>query len=573
MRTRIRSPRHLRERGLGGLAVAWVEYFCVHGPGDVEGTPLDPELPDSLPLDDEFAGFIADSYALTDKGRRLYHSAFISRAKGRAKSELAGFIALFEALGPCRFAGWARGGETFTAGDFVYHYEPGEAMGRPVTSPIIRCLATEEGQAGNTYDNVYLNLGGYGEELGSSRLIAAYGIRLSDVNLGGISLPGGSGEVVPSSASSSSKDGGKETFVVFDETHLYTTPELHRLYGTVTRNLGKRKDAEPWALETSTMYAPGENSIAEQTHAVARSIQEGKAKIDYVLFDHRQADPNTNLGDIESIKVGLREAYGAAAAWTDIDRKAASFFDKRNTVADLRRYSLNMPTSASDAWLTSPDVDAVTVEGVDVEPKETITLGFDGSEKRTGRGRIADATALIACRVSDAYIWPIEVWEQPEGPDGDDWSVDVEAVKDAVDGAFSAYDVVGFYADPPKWEGVVSEWENAYTERLRVKASPRGAVTWWTNRTTLMGRALDAFENAVRDRELTLAPGVLVRHLLNARRRPRREAMAIGKDHPKSRRKIDAAMAAVLAYQARADFLASGQKSKRRKFRAVTVRR
>lgn len=36
------------------------------------------------------------------------------RAKGRAKSELAGFIGSFEARGPARFAGWAQGGEVFS---------------------------------------------------------------------------------------------------------------------------------------------------------------------------------------------------------------------------------------------------------------------------------------------------------------------------------------------------------------------------------------------------------------------------------------------------------------------------
>ena len=99
-------------------------------------------------------------------------------------------------------------------------------------------------------------------------------------------------------------------------------------------------------------------------------------------------------------------------------------------------------------------------------------------------------------------------------------------------------------------------------------------MTWWTNRTTLMGRALDAFENAIRDRDITHdGSGVLTRHVLNARRRPRREAMAIGKEHPKSRHKIDAAMAAALAFQARADFLANGAKTKRRAFKAVAIQR
>src|SRR5689334_6507761 len=107
----IRAPGHDRKRSLGWLAWEWIEHFCVHGPGDVQGSPLNPSLPGALPLDDEFGAFIVDCYALDANGRRLYDAGFISRAKGRAKSELAAFEALFEAFGPCRFAGFAEGGE------------------------------------------------------------------------------------------------------------------------------------------------------------------------------------------------------------------------------------------------------------------------------------------------------------------------------------------------------------------------------------------------------------------------------------------------------------------------------
>jgi hypothetical protein len=45
---------------------------------------------------------------------------------------------------------------------------------------------------------------------------------------------------------------------------------------------------------------------------------------------------------------------------------------------------------------------------------------------------------------------------------------------------------------------------------------------------------------------------------LNARRRSSRSGTQIAKDHPDSSRKIDAAVAAVLAWQARLDAVAAG---------------
>lgn len=559
----VRNRTHKRTRGLGGIALWWMHTFLVHGPGDVQDVPLS-----QLPLDDEFRGFVADCYALNDEGRRLYGSAFISRAKGRAKSELAGFIALFEAFGPARFDGWAKGGETFTVNGHTYTYSPGEAMGRTIVYPFIRCLATEESQAGNTYDVIYSNLGGYGT--GSAELIEAYAIRQNDVGLTRIILSGG-GEIVPSTASSSSKDGGKESFVVFDESHLYVSPELHRMYNVVTRNLTKRSAAEPWGLETSTMYAPGEGSIAESSHQTALMILEGKLRRENLLFDHRQADLSTDLADEESLTAGLREAYGPASEWMDLDRLIAQIYDPRASVADSRRYFLNQPTAASDAWLTAPEWEACRQE-IELMPGDAITLGFDGSQKRT-KG-IADATALVACRLSDGAVVTLRVWEQPTGPAGDDWRVDVNDVIAAVAEAFNTYMVVGFYADPAKWEGVVAEWEREYGPQLKVKSTAKNPIEWWmvSGRSVTVTRAIERFENAVRDGDLIHDGNTtLQQHALNARRRPTAQGMKIAKEHPQSARKIDAVVAAILAFECRADALAQGVTAKKKRSRVLVA--
>ncbi|MEU2127936.1 hypothetical protein [Streptomyces sp. NPDC018352] len=122
-------------------------------------------------------------------------------------------------------------------------------MGRPVKVPYLRITATEEGQTGNVYDTICFNLT---DE--SSPLSAIPSI---DPGLTKINLPQG-GEITPPTASSSSNNGGKETWVCFDESHLYNMPELRRMYATVTRNLRKRKKgAGTWYLETTTMFAPG----------------------------------------------------------------------------------------------------------------------------------------------------------------------------------------------------------------------------------------------------------------------------------------------------------------------------
>lgn len=549
------APGHDRNRSLGWLAVAWMEHFCVHGPGDVEGQAVE--------LDDELTEITVDCYALDPKGRRLYDSAFISRAKGRDKSGHAARTVLFEAFGPCRFAGWAEGGETFRWRDFVYEYRPGEPMGRPVTWPFIRCIATEEGQAGNTYDSVHFNLTDGPLSEGLPR--GAAGVTRTI-------LPDG-GEIRPSTAANASKDGGKETFVVFDETHLFVLPELRRMYATVRRNLAKRKQAEPWSLETSTMYLPGEGSVAEATHDLAKKIREGRTRRARLFFDHREAPVGVNLANVRELLAALREVYGPFAEVMDLRRIIDEILDPRNDPQDSRRYFLNQPTSAADAWISEPEWKACAAPDKVVGDGEIITLGFDGSRRRSKT--VTDATALIACRVADGHVFePLEecVWEQPAGPAGENWRVPVARVGAAVDECFRRYRVVGFFADPARWETYVARWEARYGPRLKVRASRDHPIEWWMTggRTSLQVRLYEQFHGAVVDGELTHDGSyALTRHVLNARRRPSRSGLLIAKEHPDSPRKIDAAVAATLAYGARMQALARGVGNRRKVARIV----
>ncbi|MFJ6720482.1 terminase [Streptomyces sp. NPDC091259] len=543
-----------------------MEYFVVHGPGDVQGEPVR--------HGDEYTGFVVDCYAVDDdEGRLLYDSAFFSRPKGCDKSGLGARIGLFEAFGPARFDGWAEGGEVYRDPwglGFEYVYEAGEPMGRPVKVPYLRIMATEEGQTGNVYDTIHFNLTDEASPLSQVPNV--------DVGLTRIILPDG-GEIMPSTASSSSKDGGKETWVCFDETHLYNTPELRRMYATVTRNLRKRKrGAQTWYLETTTMFAPGQDSVAERTYEEAEAISNGRKKRGRarLMYDHRWGECK-DLKDEDALRAALMDAYGDAMEWMDLDSLVDDFYDLRNDSADGKRYFLNSRTMSSDAWM-DPDAWGLCRRAEEIAAGELITLGFDGSIRD-------DATALTACRVSDGHLMLLGVWEKPEGPEGDGWQVDRESVDNAVSRAFDRYEVCGFYADPPHWQDYVDRWTADHGEQLQVRATQARPLEWWTNRPTAMESALDRFMEAVDDKALshaeTLDPdeesrylrlgATLSRHVKNARRRPMgRNHMGIGKEHAKSPKKIDAAMSAVLAYECRADAVAAGiTKRKKRSSKLV----
>ncbi len=548
----VRAKNHDRERSIGWLALAWIEYFCVHGPGDVEGQQIHHT--------DEQAGFIVDVYALDEHGRRLYDGAFLSRPKGCDKSGLAGRFALFEGLGPCRGTGeFAQGGEFYEDPwglGFHYDYLPGEPMARVVKSPFLRCMATEEGQVGNVYDTIYYNL--------TEGPLAAALARKDDAGITRVNLPKpNGGEIRPSTSASASKDGGRETWVDFDETHLYNKPELRRMYGVVTRNLRKRKKlAETWFLETTTMYAPGEDSVAEKTYHTGEMIHSGKETHVRLLVDHRwgEIDPD-ELDNEEKLRAALTDAYGDSIAWNDLDGLVNGIYDPNSDISDSIRYFLNSQFAPESAWLNENEIRTVTDKAKEVRQGEAITLGMDGSRGRH-RGK-PDATAIVGCRVRDGHLFEIGVWEasdvQSSWPLWEPPLVEIEA---AIDSAFKRFNVVGFYIDPAKdWRSHVNALEAKYGNKMRVKASANHPFEWWMvgGRATVAERAIESLEGAIRNADITLSGEYrLTQHFLNCRRRLSHGHLALGKENSYSPHKIDAAVAAVLAYQARIDAIAHG---------------
>lgn len=514
---------------LGWQVIDWIEAYLVHGPGDVEGDPIE--------LDDELASFVLKAYAVHPRGhpregRRRYHRAFLSRPKGRAKSEIAGMLACAEALGPVRFDGWDA---------------EGQPVGRPVRSPEILCLATEEEQAGNTYDNITTML----EQGEVAHAYPGIDLGRKAQTSTRVYLPGG-GVIQPVTAAAPSKDGGKSTYIVADETHIWVTPQLRQLYATVRRNLGKRKGADPWMLETSTMYRPGQGSVAESTHESWKLGQERT-----LLFDHREAPrPLAEvIGDDEAFHAALAEVYGPAAAWMDLDRLMAEI---RSGLEEPERYYFNQPVHHDDDWMAKEVWAAAAAPDRRVGRGERVTLGFDGSLGTADARRTADSTVLRGCRLSDGHLFTLGLWEAAgPGP----WEPNRAGVEVAVSAAFARFDVVRFYADPQHWQTEIGQWAARFgAERVS---------EWWTNRDTQMAAALERLHtdvtagSASHDGDARVAKHYrqakkLVKKAAVSDPDGRKERVLVRKTHPMSPDKIDAVVADALAYEARSDAVAAG---------------
>jgi hypothetical protein len=518
---------------LGWEVIDFIEAYCVHGPGDIQGEPF--------VLDIEEVQLVLDLYRLYPRGhqrggRRIVSRGVYSRAKGRRKSELAGALVVAEARGPVRFDGWKRDGKAWVP------------VGRPVQAPFIRCLATEEGQAGNTYDNVTTML----DHAAEHHRDVFGGIDIGrNAQTSTRVILGDNGEIRPSTASSSAKDGGKETFAVADEIHLYVLPELRAMHRTVSRNLMKRKIAEPWMLDTTTSYRPGQRSVAETAHDRAQEILDGKSKRSAGFYwNHREGVAVDDWDDDAQVLASMREAYGEAAEWHDLDRTLAE--EIRNPEAeeaDSRRYFCNQVYTYSDQWM-SKDVWSERELAESIAKGEPIALGFDGAQYE-------DSTVLVACRMSDGHLVALGAWEKPRGPEGKGWETPRGLVRDAVREAFDTFTVARMYCDPKEWRSEIDAWRGAYGDKV--------VVEFDTNRPKQMAEALERFHTAAITSQLSHDPSgplgeVLTDHVLNARKSEsvRGGYVAIRKPVINGMRKIDGAVSAVLAYEARGDAIASG---------------
>lgn len=214
-------------------------------------------------------------------------------------------------------------------------------------------------------------------------------------------------------------------------------------------------------METTNMWSTGQDSVAQRTSEYAEAVRAGTFRGDGVLVWHPVAVCD-DLADPVELRSALAGLY-ADSPWIDIDRLAAEVLDAGTHPSDARRYYLNQPASADDAWILADQWHSCLDRGRPLEDGDTVTLGFDGSRGRA-RGN-ADATALVAVRVADGHVELVGCWQAREGED--DWQAPDGLVDAAVRDAFKRFRVVGFYADPAGWQSQLGTWEQTFSRRLR----------------------------------------------------------------------------------------------------------
>lgn len=357
-------------------------------------------------------------------------------------------------------------------------------------------------------------------------------------------------------------EGGRSTFVAINESHHWIRGNNgDRMYETIDGNATK-KDSRYLAITNA--YLPGEDSVAQKMREAFDKIVEGRALDVGFLYDSVEAHPKTPLTP-EALRIVIPKIRGDAV-WLNVETIIQSVLDITLSAARSRRMWLNQIVADEDA-LYGPEIwTPLLVEGATLKPGDEITLGFDG-------GKTDDATALVALRVEDSVAFVLALFEKPDGPAGDGWQVNREAVDSAVHEAFRLFQVQGFYADVALWESYIAEWAAAYGEGLAVKAEGRNAVAWDMRQSLQrVTRAHERLMRSIFDGKLFHdGDPSLRRHVLNAMRRTNNYGISFGKESAESSRKVDLYAALMLAHEALYDLRTRGKKTRVRTGRGYFV--
>ena len=350
---------------------------------------------------------------------------------------------------------------------------------------------------------------------------------------------GDSGRIRVLAADVDTADGIIPTLALMDELHRAASAGL---YGIFRDGLGPR------AGQMVAISVAGEHELSPlgEMRAAARRLPSARRRGRYLYARsedggfamHEWAlEPDDDPHDMRTVK------KVNPASWQTIEELQQRHDSPSMLEWQWQRFACGLWVSAEHRWM-EPEQWHANASEQRLQAGDRIALGFDGS-------RLADATALVACRLEDGLVQPLAIFEAPRDEKGrpdEEWEVPRDEVDAAVADAMERYAVVRGYFDPPLWQTEIDGWAREFGEEAVLRFA--------TNRRRFQD-ATERFRTDVASRELPhVADPQLTAHVLNAHVHKARGGYWLAKAHPRSPEKIDAAVAAILAYEARADELA-----------------
>lgn len=326
------------------------------------------------------------------------------------------------------------------------------------------------------------------------------------------------------SAEAFSKEGLNPHQVIFDEVHVQPNRELWDVMALAS---GARVEPLMVGITTAGVKtdSTGRDSLCYSMYQYGKRVASGEvADPSFFMAWWEPREPAADHWD----PVTWREANPGYGDLVSAEDFASSVL--RTPEAEYRTKRCNQWVSTATTWLPG-GAWAACAEERPIPDLAEVVLGFDGSFSN-------DSTALVAVEVGEVpHLAVVECWERPADA-GTEWRVPIEAVEDAIRAACRRWQVREIACDPFRWARTYQVLEGEGLPVVEFPQSPQRMVP-----------ATQRFYEAVLNEGLTHSGDPrLARHIDNCVIKTDQRGPRLMKDAKNSPRKIDLAVAAVMAF-------------------------
>jgi phage terminase large subunit-like protein len=332
------------------------------------------------------------------------------------------------------------------------------------------------------------------------------------------------------SAEAYSKEGLNPSRVIMDELHAHKTRDLYDVFSLAMGNRGSI--AQLVAITTAGVKSDttGQDSIAYRLYQDGKKIALGEVQDTSTFMAWWEADPDGDHRDPEQWRKA-NPGFDDIVAQADFESAI-----RRTPEAEFRTKRLNQWVSSQISWLPAGSWEECAVER-EITSDDEIMLGFDGSFS-------GDSTVIVGCTVPQTddelpHVFMVKAWEKDSNIHDDTWRVNIGEVEETILNFCQQYPKVREVAcDPFRWQRSM--------EVLADQGVP--IVEYPSTSARRMVTSCAKFFDYVTEKRITHDGNpLLARHLSNAVTKTDNLGVRIVKENRASSRRIDAAVAAVVA--------------------------
>ena len=331
------------------------------------------------------------------------------------------------------------------------------------------------------------------------------------------------------SAEAYSKEGLNASAVIFDEVHAL---QDRTMWDVMQLSMASRR--QPIMLATTTCGvksdSTGQDSTAYQLYQYGQRVARGEVDDSSFYMAWWEAPLDADHRD-ERTWMLANPGYDDLNSKSDFESMV-----RRTPEAEFRTKRCNQWVSSQNTWLPAGVWDGLKAD-VSVDDFVDVVLGVDGSFN-------GDTTAIVAVTVPKSkeekpHVWLVRAWEK-QPSDADDWRVDTLEVEQTIIDFVQRHPNTREVAfDPFRWQRTMQALMDL---GLPVVEYPS------TSARRMVGACQKVFDSVT---EATLTHDgdpLLARHLDNCKLKIDNLGARIVKESRASNRRIDAAVAFVIAY-------------------------